>query len=181
VQAGLEGETDSQVVRRLSGLKASRILLETYRLRTAASPHVAAELDDIQIEPAQLRPHQLPTPLVIELAGGLDVPLTRKLLQVDLVAEWKLPLFLCASTRLGTINHSLLSIEALKRRAIPILGVAFIGEEIVDTERTIAAFGGVKHLGRLPWLDPLYSSRLRNAFAAKFSVPDILGLGANGP
>jgi len=75
VQAGLEGETDSQVVRRLSGLKASRILLETYRLRTAASPHVAAELDDIQIEPAHLRPHQLPAPLVIELAGGLDVPL----------------------------------------------------------------------------------------------------------
>jgi dethiobiotin synthetase len=156
-------------------------LLETYRLRTAASPHVAAELDDIQIEPAQLRPHQLPTPLVIELAGGLDVPLTRKLLQVDLVAEWKLPLVLCASTRLGTINHSLLSIEALKRRAIPILGVAFIGDEIVDTERTIAAFGGVKHLGRLPRLDPLDSTTLRNAFAANFSVPDILGLGANGP
>jgi dethiobiotin synthetase len=118
---------------------------------------------------------------VIELAGGLDVPLTRKLLQVDLVAEWKLPVVLCASTRLGTINHSRLSIEALNRRAIPILGVAFIGDEIVDTERTIAAFGGVKHLGRLPWLDPLDSTTLRNAFAANFSVPDILGLGANGP
>jgi dethiobiotin synthetase len=69
----------------------------------------------------------------------------------------------------------------LKRRAIPILGVAFIGDEIVDTERTIAAFGGVKHLGRLPRLDPLDSTTLRNAFAANFSVPDILGLGANGP
>ena len=63
----------------------------------------------------------------------------------------------------------------MKRRAIPILGIAFIGDEIVDTERTIAAFGGVKHLGRLPLLDPLDSTTLRNAFAANFSVPDILG------
>jgi dethiobiotin synthetase len=181
VQAGLEGETDSQAVRRLSGLKASRILLETYRLRTAASPHVAAENDDIHIERGQLRPHLFPSPLVIELAGGLAVPLTRKLLQIDLVAEWKLPVILCASTKLGTINHSLLSIEALKRRAIPILGIAFIGDEIIDTERTVAAFGALKHLGRLPWLDPLDGTTLRNAFAANFSVADILGVGATGP
>ena len=80
----------------------------------------------------------------------LLVPLTRKLLQIDLLAHWKLPVILCASTRLGTINHSLLSIEALKRRAIPILGIAFIGEENGDSERTIAAFGGVRRLGRLP-------------------------------
>lgn len=181
VQAGLGGETDAQAVLRLSGLKASHILLETYRLQTAASPHVAAEQDDITIEPSQLQPGRLPTPLVIELAGGLAVPLTRRLLQIDLLSEWKLPIILCASTRLGTINHSLLSIEALKRRAIPVLGVAFIGNENADTERTIAAFGGVTRLGRLPWLSPLNGDSLRRAFAENFSIAKILGLGDAGP
>ena len=118
---------------------------------------------------------------MIEVAGGLLVPLTRRLLQIELFAEWKLPVVLCASTRLGTINHTLLSIEALKRRAIPMLGIAFVGDENVDTERTIAAFGAVKHLGRLPRLDPLDGTTLRNAFAANFSVADILGVGATGP
>ncbi len=180
VQAGLQGETDAEVVQRLSGLPASRILPEVYRLNTAASPHLAAERDGVEIDAARLRPFRLPTPLVIEPAGGLMVPLTRRRLQVDLLAEWKLPTILCASTRLGTINHTLLSIEALKRRAIPILGVAFIGDENTDSERTIAALGGVKRLGRLPRLDPLDGEALHKAFAGNFALADILGVGAVG-
>lgn len=181
IQAGLAGETDSETVARLSGLPASRILAETYRLNTPASPHFAAERDGIEIDTTRLRPQDHPAPLVIELAGGLDVPLTRRLLQIDLLAEWKIPVLLCSSTRLGTINHSLLSIEALKRRAIPILGIAFIGEEIPDTETVIPAFGGVRRLGRLPRISDLNRETLRRAFAANFSVADILGVGASGP
>jgi dethiobiotin synthetase len=181
VQAGLAGETDAQIVARLSGLPGSRILPEAYRLNTPASPHFAAERDGVEIDAARLSPHGLATPLVIETAGGLEVPLTRRLLQVDLLASWKLPVVLCASTRLGTINHSLLSIEALKRRAIPVLGIAFVGDENADSERTIAAFGGVKRLGRLPRLNPLDEESLRRAFAQNFSVADLLGIGALGP
>jgi dethiobiotin synthetase len=181
VQSGLEDETDSQTVLRLSGLDPSRILPEGYKLHTPASPHVSAEIDNVSIEPARLRPAAHPAPLVIELAGGLHVPLTRNLLQVDLVKEWRLPVVLCASTRLGTINHSLLSIEALKRRAIPILGIAFIGDEIADTERTIVDFGGIKRLGRLPWAEPLTSENLRNAFTSNFNVADLLGTETVGP
>jgi dethiobiotin synthetase len=102
-------------------------------------------------------------------------------LQIDLLAVWKLPVILCASTRLGTINHSLISIEALKRRTIPLLGVAFVGDKNDDSEHTIAAFGGVKRLGGLPWLEPLDADRLARAFAANFSLADILGVGALGP
>jgi dethiobiotin synthetase len=152
-----------------------------YRLNTPASPHLAAERDGIEIDPATLRSNDYPTPLVIELAGGLSVPLTRRLLQIDLLTEWKLPVILCSSTRLGTINHSLLSIEALKRRAIPILGIAFIGAENIDSERTICAFGGVRRLGRLPRLDPLNSDTLGRAFRANFSLPELRGVGASGP
>lgn len=181
VQAGLAGETDSDAVARLSGLPRSRILPEAYRLNTPASPHFAAERDGIEIDVSRLRPQDHPMPLVIELAGGLDVPLTRRQLQIDLIAEWKIPVVLCTSTRLGTINHSLLSIEALKRRAIPILGIAFIGEENADSERTISSFGRVRRLGRLPRIPDLTSATLREAFAANFSIPDLLGVGASGP
>jgi dethiobiotin synthetase len=181
VQAGLAGETDSETVARLSGLAPSRVLPEAYKLNTPASPHFAAERDGIEIDPGRLRPQDHPAPLVIELAGGLDVPLTRRLLQVDLLTEWKIPVILCSSTRLGTINYSLLSIEALKRRAIPILGIAFIGDENADTERTISSFGRVRRLGRLPRIPDLTSDALRQAFAANFSIPDLLGVGASGP
>ncbi len=181
VQAGLAEETDSDVVERLSGLAPARVLPEVYRLNTPASPHFAAEHDGIEIDPKKLSPFGLPTPLVVETAGGLMVPLTRRLLQIDLLAQWRLPVVLCASTRLGTINHSLLSIEALKRRAIPLLGVAFIGDENADSERTIAAFGGVRRLGRLPRLATLDADSLQAAFNENFSVADVLDIGAVGP
>jgi dethiobiotin synthetase len=169
VQAGLEGETDSDVVRRLSGLPVDRILPEMWRLRTAASPHWAAELDEVTIDPGALRLPVSSRPIVIEGAGGLMVPLTRKVLLADVFARWGAPTVLCARTCLGTINHTLLSIEALRRRAIPLLGVAFIGEAHRDNERTIATTGSVRVLGRLPHLEPLTPGALAEAFAKSFS------------
>jgi dethiobiotin synthetase len=172
VQAGLAGETDAQIVRRLSGLPAERILPEAYRLSTAASPHLAAERDGIEIDIGRLSLPATERPLIVEPAGGLMVPLTRKVLQIDLIAAWKTPVVLCAATRLGTINHTLLSIEALKRRGVPLVGVAFIGEAQPDTERTIANLGGVRRMGRLPHLDRLDAGALRAAFDANFRAAD---------
>jgi dethiobiotin synthetase len=176
VQAGLEGETDAEIVQQLSGLPAERVLPEVYCLTTGASPHLAAERDDIEIDIESLAvpPRMEGRPLVIEGAGGLLVPLTRRLLQIELFARWGIPVVLVASTRLGTINHSLLSVEALRRRQIPLLGIVFVGDENADSERTIVAMGGVRHLGRLPLLDPLDASTLRAAFAANFRAEDFL-------
>ncbi len=172
VQCGLADETDAEIVERLSGLPKDRILPEVYRLTTPASPHLAAERDGIEIEVDRLAAPAGERPLVVEAAGGLMVPLTRRFLQIDLIARWKLPVVLCAATRLGTINHTLLSIEALQRRAIPLIGVAFIGEEQADTERTIAEMGNVRLLGRLPHIDPLTSATLRTAFDQHFDRAD---------
>ncbi len=83
VQAGLEGDTDSSVVRRLAGLPADRILPECWRLKTPASPHLAAERDGVEIDPAALSPLSVSRPLIIEGAGGLMVPLTRRELLID--------------------------------------------------------------------------------------------------
>ena len=168
VQAGLEGETDSSVVRRLAGLPADRILPERWRLKTPASPHLAAERDGLEIDSASLSPPSLSRPLVIEGAGGLMVPLTRHELFIDVFSRWRVPLVLCARTTLGTLNHTLLSLEALRRRAVPLVGVALIGDAHPDNERTLGDMGGVPILGRLPRLDPLTPSTLAAAFAAAF-------------
>jgi dethiobiotin synthetase len=174
VQCGLADETDAEVVLRLSGLAADRILPEAYRLNTPASPHLAAERDGIEIEVDRLALPATNDPLVVEPAGGLMVPLTRRLLQIDVIARWNLPVVLCAATRLGTINHTLLSIEALKRRRIPLVGLAFIGNEQADSERTIAEMGNVRLLGRLPCVDPLTSATLRTAFDLHFDRADFV-------
>ncbi|WP_018390423.1 dethiobiotin synthase [Ancylobacter sp. FA202] len=161
VQAGLDGETDSETARRLGGLDASRVLAEAYRLRTPASPHHAAALDGMTIDLDRLAIPQCTDTLVIEGAGGLMVPLTGTRTFLDLFARWQVPVVLCARTRLGTINHTLLSLEALRRCDVPVLGVVFVGDAAPESEAIIAALGAVCVLGRLPWLEPLTPGRLR--------------------
>jgi dethiobiotin synthetase len=174
VQSGLDGETDSEAVRRLSSLAVEQILPERYRLKTPASPHLAAEIDGISIDPDRLQLPSRPGPLVIEGAGGLMVPLTRELTFIDVFARWRAPLVLCARTTLGTINHALLSIEAIRARGIPLLGIAFIGDENIDSEQTIVAMGRTRRLGRLPRLPSPAAETLRAAFATSFDVRDFL-------
>ncbi len=169
VQAGLAGETDSEIVARLSG---AHIVPETYRLNTPMSPHRAAEIDGVEIDPARLEIPNVKGPLIIEGAGGLMVPLTRDEIFIDVFSKWQIPVVLCARTALGTINHSLLSIEALRARKIPLLGIVFIGEEMPDSQRTIAEMGKIRMLGRLPLLDPLTPMALANAMQANFTASD---------
>ncbi|HVI92215.1 MAG TPA: dethiobiotin synthase [Dongiaceae bacterium] len=170
IQSGLTEETDSEVVQRIGRIPANRIMPESWRLRTPTSPHLSAAIDQVTILPEALSPPATDFPLVIEGAGGLLVPLTRSETFADVFAKWHLPVILCARTALGTINHTLLSLEALRRRLIPIIGVAFIGETQPDTEQTIAELGNVRRLGRLPKLDPLTPDALRREFQAHFDV-----------
>ncbi len=165
VQAGLPG--DSAVVTAFSGVE---IVPETYVLKLPASPHQAAAEEGVAIDPDSLVPPE--GPVVIEGAGGLMVPLTREVLYIDVFARWKLPLILCARTKLGTINHTLLSIEAVRRRGIPLHGVAFIGEANEESEKIITEIGQVKRLGRLPVIEPLTAGRLAGVFAKTFDRAD---------
>jgi dethiobiotin synthetase len=174
IQAGLLEETDRQAVLRLSGLSEERVLPEAYRLKTPASPHLAAEIDGITIDPEALVLPDTNRPLVVEGAGGLLVPLTREVAYIDVIARWRAPVALCARTTLGTINHSLLSIEALRARGIPLLGIVFIGDENVESERIIVEMGHARRLGRLPHLMPLTGDVLRAAFALHFNIGDFL-------
>ena len=165
VQAGLEDGTDSETVARLSGGKAT-VLPEAYRLTTPCSPHEAARIDGVTINPARLALPPGDGPLVVEGAGGVLVPHADGLLAADLFAIWGLPVVLVARTSLGTINHTLLSLEALRARGIAVLGVAFNGDAEPVAEEAITRIGAVRHLGRLPRLDPLTAETLTSAFAA---------------
>ncbi|ODU26219.1 dethiobiotin synthase [Sphingopyxis sp. SCN 67-31] len=165
IQSGLENETDSEVVARLAGVP---VRPEAYRLVTPASPHLAAEIDGVVIDPDALTPPA--GDLIVEGAGGVLVPVTRTLLYADLFARWRIPVIVCARTGLGTINHSLLTIEALRARGVPIHGIAFVGDAVEDSEAIVAKIGGVRRLGRLPRLDPLTDETLAQAFAANFDL-----------
>ena len=172
IQAGLEPQGDSESIASLSGLPPARILPEAYRLTTPCSPHRAAEIDGVVIDPGRLALPRIDGILVVEGAGGVLVPVAPDLLFADLFVRWACPVILVARTALGTINHSLLSIEALRHRGVPILGVAFVGDEQPHSEATIARIGGVKRLGRLPWIDPLDAETLAAAFATAFDQDD---------
>ncbi|HEY0596904.1 dethiobiotin synthase [Sphingopyxis sp.] len=165
IQSGLEEETDSEVVARLAGVPVHP---ETYRLVTPASPHLAAEIDSVNIDLETLAPP--PGDLIVEGAGGALVPVTRTTLYADLFAKWQVPVIVCARTSLGTINHSLLTIEALKSRGAPIHGLAFLGDAMEDSEAIIAAISGIRRLGRLPIVDPLTRETLAAAFSANFDI-----------
>ena len=171
IQAGTEGGGDSASVASL-GVARELILPEAYRLEMPCSPRRSAELDGIEIDLARLTLPEVGGPVVIEGAGGALVPVTRQILYADLFARWALPTVIVARTSLGTINHSLLTIEALKKRAVPILGIAFVGDANEDSEAVIAEIGEVRRLGRLPWLDPLSAESLRAAFRDGFDLDD---------
>lgn len=172
VQAGVLPATDSETVRRLGGLDGGAVLPERYRLREPLSPHRAAELEGVTIDIDSLDPPTTDRPLVIEGAGGPLVPLNRHTLSADLFARWGIPVILCARTMLGTINHSLLAIEALRARGVPLHGIAFIGAANEDNEATIAAFGHVRRLGRLRHVEPLTPVGLAAAFHEGFHLAD---------
>ncbi|MBV1689546.1 dethiobiotin synthase [Novosphingobium sp. G106] len=164
VQAGLDDETDSDTVRRLTEGRAE-VLPEGYRLVTPCSPHEAARIDQVRINPATLALPAGDGPLIVEGAGGVLVPVNDEALYADLFVLWRLPVVLVARTTLGTINHSLLSLEALRARGLQVAGVIFSGEENAPSEQAIIEFGQCRHLGRLPRLDPLTPAALAEAVA----------------
>jgi dethiobiotin synthase len=152
VQAGTEPETDSATVRRLAEISAERILPEAYVLPEAMAPHEAARRADVTIDMAKLEPPATSRLLVVEGAGGMLVPLTDEAYVIDLAAELHLPILLVARSTLGTINHTLLSIEALRRRGLPLAGVVMSGPETPHNRAAIERYGQVNVIAEIPWL-----------------------------
>ncbi|WP_341880550.1 dethiobiotin synthase [Synechococcus sp. UW140] len=138
VQCGdLDTGGDSATVKKLSGIKANRIIPEAYRLKLPASPNQAAAAERITIDKENLKLPNHEGALVVELAGGLMVPLRDDWLQIDQVKEWNLPVVLVARSGLGTLNHTLLSIEALENRNIKVATLILNGEKHKENYNTL--------------------------------------------
>ena len=172
VQSGTEPETDTEYVQRVAQPPKHHLLPEAYRLAWPASPHASAAKEGIKIHLEDLIPPNPAGPLIIEGAGGLMVPLSNELLFVDVFQAWNVPVVLVVDTYLGSINHSLLSVEALKARNIPIKGIVFNDGGRPESEDAIALFSQLPVLGRLPRLSEVSRNSLRDAFHAHFTLSD---------
>lgn len=161
VQSGLEQGGDRAWVADLLQLPPERQIPEVYAFQAPVSPHWAAEMEGETIVPERLAlPPATGLPLVIETAGGLHVPLNRRWLQIDQLERWRLPVLLVARSGLGTLNHTLLSLESLKRRSIPVLGLVLNGPLHDDNPGTLVQLGGVPVLAEIPPLDRLDAAAL---------------------
>jgi dethiobiotin synthetase len=153
VASGTEdGPVDHQVMPALLAGTASKIHPCAYVFRKSLSPHIAAKLDGEEIGLERIQIPQTDRPLIIELAGGLAVPLNDSSTNLDLLTAWRFPVVVVSRHYLGSINHTLLTLEALRARDIPVAGIIFNGDELPDTERIIERLGRVPVWGRIPIL-----------------------------
>ncbi len=171
IQSGWVDGTDSDWIRRHAALPSTRIYPEAYSLREPLSPHAAAELEDIEIE---LESITLPvtdpvSSLIVEGAGGVFVPINRKQTMLDLIQHLELPALIVARSTLGTINHTLLTIEALRSRNIDIVGVVMNGPVNPGNREAIERFGNIKVLAEVSAISEFNPSALASAYHQSFA------------
>lgn len=156
IASGIEDGSDCDVVRKL-GIE----VLETiYKFKAPLSPHAAAALEGVRIDLDSLVLPEIED-LIVEGAGGVLVPLNEKDLLIDLVQKFHIPTIVVASNSLGTINHTLLTIEALRARGIEILGVILNGDDPSNVHKNaIEQFGKVKVLCEFPRLEDVNAQEL---------------------
>ena len=149
IQTGTEFDNDTERVKKLVSNTSSVFHPEAYRLKASLSPHAAAKAENTKIDLAEINIPETTHTLIIEGAGGLLVPLNEKYFVIDLIKKMNAETILVVQNYLGSINHTLLSIEALKSRNINILGIIISGVENVLSEEIIFRHSGLKLLGRV--------------------------------
>lgn len=175
IQTGIEQDDDTATVLRLTGGDARAVLDEGVRLAHPLSPHLSARLRGIRItvdQVADMAAAELAGGnWIVEGAGGLLVPINEQELMADLIARLALPVVVVARSTLGTINHTLLTVEALRARSLPIAGVVMVGRN-VENRQAIEDYGRVR-VSELPILTPLTPATLQAA-AADFDTRALL-------
>ncbi|MDZ7719391.1 MAG: dethiobiotin synthase [Balneolaceae bacterium] len=172
IQAGRDPITDTEFLKKSTGLPDDHFYEESFNLTEPMSPHAAAEIDGVTI-----RFDEIPEPkthqehLIIEGAGGLIVPINDHQYVIDLIAHFGYPALLVAKSGLGTLNHTLLSLEAMRNRNIPVFGVVLVGERHNSNEEAIITYGKVERLFRLPLLPDLTPTTIHEAFHSSLKKP----------
>ncbi|MGD2025083.1 MAG: dethiobiotin synthase [Methyloceanibacter sp.] len=161
IQAGTAPTTDSATVQRLAELPASRILPEAYLLPEPMAPHEAARRANIVLDMEEIKLPLQDKLVVVEGAGGLMVPIAGGAFMIDLADSLELPIILVARSTLGTINHTLLSLEAIRRRGLPLAGVVISGSETPHNRAAIERFGQVDVIAEIPFLETINRETLK--------------------
>ncbi|MBY0358665.1 MAG: dethiobiotin synthase [Candidatus Obscuribacterales bacterium] len=166
VQAGTVPSTDSEWVQKITELDPSLIVPETYKLASPLSPHLAAKIDGISINLADFPSPDSTgkTKLIVEGAGGIMVPLNERETMIDLMRQLDLPILVVAKSGLGTINHTVLTIEALRQRGLSILGVIMNGPLNEENKKAIEHYAQTTVLAQIPLLTELNRATLLAAF-----------------
>ena len=149
IQSGELENSDSHKIDRLTTDNV-HILSERYRLTEPLSPHASAAIDGVHLQLSELTLPETNRNLLVEGAGGLMVPINDSDLLIDVFKQWKLPVIIVSRHYVGSINHTILTIEALQNRGIAIKGLVFVGDENKETESFILNHTKVPFLIRIP-------------------------------
>jgi dethiobiotin synthase len=180
IQTGIEEDDDTRTVAALTGRPRAAVVEERVRLPRPLSPHLAARLDGrrIELDPllAVAATQASSERWIVEGAGGILVPINESTLMIDLIAALAVPSIVVARSTLGTINHTLLTLEALRTRGLPVAGVVMVGPHNADNREAIEVYGCTQVVGEIPPLVPLTRATL--AQSAGMLDPDdrLLGL-----
>lgn len=166
IQSGDLAQSDSLAIQNLITNPKTIIHPELYRLNQPLSPHLSAKLDGIEIELDKFRLPETENNLIVEGAGGLMVPLNGKELILDLIKHLNIPVIVVSQNYLGSINHTLLTINTLNQHQISIKGIIFNGDTNLESEDYILKYTGVKSLGNIPTLKQLNKKNILNAGTA---------------
>jgi dethiobiotin synthase len=178
IQTGIEQDDDTAEVGRLAACQNEELLAEGIRLPRPVSPHLAARWSGVTIRlnelTALIRAHEETRSWIVEGAGGALVPINESELMTDLMQALALPVIVVARSTLGTINHTLITIEALRSRSLCVAGVVMVGEKNSDNREAIERYGNILVLGELPLLKPLDSMALAHWAASELDPQGLL-------
>ena len=169
IQTGTSEGTDREMVMKWADVAADRTHPESFMFDRPVSPHLAAEQRGTAIDLNAIDRPSDPAPLVIEGAGGVLVPISRDAFMVDLILHFDTRVFVAARTGLGTINHTLLTVSALRNAGAVVRGVVMIGKENADNVRAVERYGNLPVVGLIPWLDVIDRQALCSVFDRHFA------------
>ena len=168
IQTGAAEGMDRDHVIQWAGVSSAQTHPESYVFDPPVSPHLAAERKGMAIDLALVRRPDDPGPLIIEGAGGVLVPINRDKLMIDLMRHLNAPVVIASRTALGTINHTLLTIAAVRSAGLELRGVVMVGPPDDDNRRAIESYGNVGVIGSIPHLDVIDRAALRRVFEQRF-------------
>jgi dethiobiotin synthetase len=169
IQTGVIEGSDRRTVMGLAGISEAQTLPECYCFDPPVSPHLAAAAAGVRIDFARIEPpRNLGRPLIVEGAGGILVPINDTELMLDLARHLGVPVLIAARSALGTINHTLLTVRALRCAQVPVKGIVMIGPRNRDNERSVQQYGSIPVVGWIPWLDKIDRETLVRVFRDNF-------------